>query len=90
MNKFRALVLVPPAFAGTMTGVAVHLDPPTTAFDIATFFVMLVVIAGGSAAVLARMWRRPAGRLYWGLSRVAWLLLVVEAYLARLILLLAA
>jgi hypothetical protein len=86
MNKFWVLLLIPQSLAGVLTGVALWHDPPTSTDDISQFVGFLALVGIESVGMIVWMWQHPSVRLYLGLSRVSWLLLIPTAYLAGLIL----
>jgi len=84
VNKFRALVLLPAAGAGGLTGVLVGGEGPTAAGDLAQLAAVLLVCVAATIAALVAMWRRAGGGPVWGLSREAWTVLAAAAYLVGL------
>ena len=84
MNELRALVLLPAAGAGGLTGVLVGGGGPTAPGDLAQLIAVLFVCVVICVAALVAMWRRAGGGPVWGLSREAWTLLIAAACLAGL------
>ncbi len=86
MNGLRAVVLLPAAGAGSLTGVLVGGEGPTAAGDLAQLVAVLLVCVALCGAALVAMWRREGGGQVWGLSREAWTLLIAVAYPVGLVL----
>jgi hypothetical protein len=79
MEKLKALLLIPAAFAGAFTVLALGI-PLRTAADVVIPMAVLAPVYLGLIAVLRWMWRKPPDRRYLGHTRGTWTFLVAVAY----------
>jgi len=84
MEKLKAALLIPIAFAGAFTVLAFSIPPRTTG-DILIPFAILTPLYLGHLALLAWMWRQDYGREYLGHSRRTWSFLLLVAYVAGVV-----
>lgn len=80
-TKVKAILLIPAAFAGAFTVLAIDIPPRTTA-DIVIPIALLTPIYAGLVAILAWMWWQAPERRYLGHTRRTWAFLLAAAYLA--------
>ena len=81
MEKIKALLLIPAAFVGTLTGMVIDV-PPATIGQAAGGFGVLSAMYLGLAILLYWLWSR-SGRFF-GHSFMTWSVLLFIAYLCGL------
>lgn len=79
MEKLKALLLVPAAFAGAFTALPFRLQPRSVA-DVVFPIALLSPLYLALFLVLRWMWRRPPQRRYLGHTRATWAFLLALAY----------
>jgi hypothetical protein len=80
LNRLRALLILPAAGAGGLTGVLVGGEGPTAPGDLVQLGAVLLICVALTVAGLIVVWHRAGDGAVWGLSRGAWSLLVVAAF----------
>jgi hypothetical protein len=80
MNRLRAVLILPAAGAGGLTGVLVGGEGPTVPGDLVQLGALLLICIALCVAGLVYIWHRAGDGAVWGLSREAWSLLVVVAF----------
>ncbi len=79
MKKAKALLLIPAASAGALTGLAFSYPPKQTA-DLGLMLAIIGPLYLVNFAVLGWMWWKPRGGRFLGLTRGTWSLLIGIAY----------